>query len=119
MPRSSTMRAGQPSTVVLDPQAAVSRHIARRVRKLIGQVRVWSIDGQDIRERRDLLAAGRRFPRPRLVRGTVGTHRLELSTDDHGRALGRCDCRAAGFGLVCSHLLALAVHAVTLGWEAA
>jgi hypothetical protein len=53
------------------------------------------------------------------VRGTVGSHRLELSTDDHGRALGRCDCRAARFGLVCSHLLALAVHAVTLGWEAA
>jgi hypothetical protein len=62
---------------------------------------------------------GRRFPPPRLVRGTVGTHRLELSTDEHGRAVGRCDCRAARFGMVCSHLLALAVHAVTLGWEAA
>jgi hypothetical protein len=105
--------------VVLDPQAHISRHIARRTRELIGQVRVWSIDGMDARERRDLLAAGRRFPRPRLVRGTVGTHRLELSTDQFGRALGRCDCTAARYGRVCSHLLALAVHAVTLGWEAA
>jgi hypothetical protein len=109
----------RPAPVILDPQAHVSRHIARRTRELIGQVRVWSIDGQDIRERRDLVAAGRRFPRPRLVRGTVGAHRLELSTDDFGRAVGRCDCRAVRFGLVCSHLLALAVHAVTLGWEAA
>jgi hypothetical protein len=109
----------RPAPVILDPQAHVSRHIARRTRELIGQVRIWSIDGQDIRERRDLLAAGRRFPRPRLVRGTVGTHRLELSTDDLGRAVGHCDCRAARFGMVCSHLLALAVHAVTLGWEAA
>jgi hypothetical protein len=108
-----------PAPVILDPQAHVSRHIARRTRELIGQVRIWSIDGQDIRERRDLLAAGRTFPRPQLVRGTVGTHRLELSTDDFGRAVGRCDCRAARFGLVCSHLLALAVHAVALGWEAA
>jgi len=91
--------------VILDPQAHVSRHVARRVRELIGQVRVWSIDGMDARERRDLLA--------------VGGHRLELATDDHGRALGRCDCRAARFGVVCSHLLALAVHAVALGWEAA
>jgi len=105
--------------VILDPQAHVSRYIARRVRELIHEVRVWSVDGQDIRERRDLLAAVRRFPRPRLVRGTVGSHRLELSTDEYGRAVGRCDCRAARFGLVCSHLLALAVHAVTLGWEAA
>jgi hypothetical protein len=105
--------------VILDPQAHVSRHIARRVRELVGQVRVWSIDGQDARERRDLLAAGRRFRRPRLVRGTVGTHRLELSTDEYGRAVGRCDCTAARYGLVCSHLYALAVHAVTLGWEAA
>jgi len=113
------MRAEPPSTVILDPQAHVSRHIARRVRGLIHEVRVWSVDGQDIRERRDLLAAGRRFPRPRLVRGTVGSHRLELSTDEYGRAVGCCDCRAACFGMVCSHLLALAVHAVTLGWEAA
>jgi hypothetical protein len=105
--------------VILDPQAHVSRYIARRTRELIGQVRVWSVDGQDIRERRDLVAAGRRFPRAGLVRGTVGTHRLELSTDDFGRAVGCCDCRAAGFGMVCSHLLALAVHAVTLGWEGA
>ena len=105
--------------VILDPQAHVSRYIARRTRELIGQVRVWSVDGQDIRERRDLVAAGRRFPRARLVRGTVGTHRLELSSDDFGRAVGCCDCRAAGFGMVCSHLLALAVHAVTLGWEGA
>jgi hypothetical protein len=107
------------AAVILDPQAHVSRHIARRTRELIDQVRIWSVDGQDIRERRDLLAAGRRFPRPRLVRGTVGRHRLELSTDDFGRAVGCCDCRAARFGMVCSHLLALAVHAVTLGWEAA
>jgi hypothetical protein len=108
-----------PAPIILDPQAQVSRHVAHRVRELIDQVRVWSIDGQDARERRDLLAAGRRLPRPRLVRGTVGSHRLELSTDEYGRAVGRCDCRAARFGLVCSHLLALAVHAVTLGWEAA
>ena len=109
----------QPPPVILDPQAYVSRHIARRTRELIGQIRVWSMDGQDIRERRDLLATGRRLPHPRLVRGTVGTHRLELSTDDFGRAVGYCDCRAAHFGMVCSHLLALAVHAVTLGWVAA
>ena len=106
-------------TVIIDPEAHVSRYVARRTRELVGQVRVWSIDGQDIRERRDLLAAGRRFPPPRLVRGTVGRHRLELSTDEYGRAVGYCDCRAARFGLVCSHLLALAVHAVALGWEAA
>ena len=118
MQRNSLTTAPQ-APVILDPQAHVSRHVARRVRELIGQVRVWSIDGMDARERRDLLAAGRRFPRPRLVRGTVGGHRLELATDDHGRALGRCDCRAARFGVVCSHLLALAVHAVALGWEAA
>ena len=46
----------RPAPVILDPQAHVSRHIARRTRDLIGQVRVWSVDGQDIRERRDLLA---------------------------------------------------------------
>jgi hypothetical protein len=113
------LTAAPHAPVILDPQAHVSRHVARRVRELIHEVRVWSIDGMDARERRDLLAAGRRFPRPRLVRGTVGSHRLELSTDDHGRAVGRCDCRAVRYGLVCSHLLALAVHAVTLGWEAA
>jgi hypothetical protein len=118
------MRKQHPTTapqapVIIDPQAHVSRHIARRVRELIHEVRVWSIDGQDIRERRDLLAAGRTFPRPRLIRGTVGTHRLQIETNAWGQAEGRCDCRAARFGLVCSHLLALAVHAVTLGWEAA
>jgi hypothetical protein len=111
--------AAPQAPVVLDPQAHVSRYMARRVRELIGQVRVWSIDGMDARERRDRLAAGRRFPRPQLVRGTVGRHRLELSTDQFGRALGRCDCAAARYGRMCSHLLALAVHAVTLGWEAA
>ena len=77
------------------------------------------MDGTDARERRDLLAAGRSFPRPRLVRGTVGAHRLELSTDDQGRTVGRCDCPASRYGLRCAHLLALAVHAVTLGWEPA
>jgi hypothetical protein len=105
--------------VVIDPEAHVSRHIARRVRELIGQVRVWSIDGHDLRQYRAYKDAGVRLPRPTLVRGTVGTHRLELSTDQFGRALGRCDCTAARYGRVCSHLLALAVHAVTLGWEAA
>jgi hypothetical protein len=60
-----------------------------------------------------------RLPRPRLVRGTVNGHRLELSTDEYGRTVGRCDCPAAGYRHLCSHLLALAVHAVTLGWEAA
>jgi hypothetical protein len=109
----------QPATVIIDPNAAVSRHVARRVRELIGEVRVWSIDGMDARERRDLLAAGRRFPRPRVVRGTVGAHRLQIETNAWGQAEGRCDCRAARYGMVCSHLLALAVHAVTLGWEAA
>ena len=72
---------------LLDPQAHVSAHIARRTRELIGQVRVWSVDGQDIRERRDMLAAGRRFPRPRLVRGTVGRHRLESWPRKAGRPL--------------------------------
>jgi hypothetical protein len=118
MHRKSSTAAPSPP-VIIDPDAHASRHVARRTRALIDQVRVWSIDGQDIRERRDLLAAGRRFPRPRLIRGTVGTYRLELSTDEHGRAVGRCDCRAARYGLVCSHLLALAVHAITLGWVAA
>jgi hypothetical protein len=119
MQHPSTMRAGQRSTVVIDPQAHVSRYVARRVRELIGQTSVWSIDGIEAREYRDLLAAGRRFPRPTLVRGTVSKHRLELSTDEYGRALGRCDCTAARYSLRCSHLLALAVHAVALGWEAA
>jgi hypothetical protein len=105
--------------VVLDPEAHISRHIARRVRELIHQVRVWSVDGHDLRQYRAYKDAGVRLPRPTLVPGTVGTHRLELSTDQFGRALGRCDCTAARYGLRCSHLLALAVHAVTLGWEAA
>jgi hypothetical protein len=108
----------QPAPVILDPHAHVSRHVTRRVRELIGQVRVWSVDGHDLRQYRAYLEAGVRLPRPTLVRGTVATHRLELSTDDFGRAVGCCDCRAARFGMVCSHLLALAVHAVTLGWEA-
>jgi hypothetical protein len=80
---------------------------------------VRSVDGHDARTYRAYRDAGVRLPRPRLVRGTVNGHRLELSTDEYGRALGRCDCPAAGYGLLCSHLLALAVHAVTLGWEAA
>jgi hypothetical protein len=105
--------------VVIDPQAHVSRYMAKRVRELIGQVRVWSVDGHDLRQYRAYKAAGVRLPRPTLVRGTVASHRLELSTDQFGRALGRCDCRAAGFGQLCSHLLALAVHAISIGWEAA
>jgi hypothetical protein len=108
--------------VVLDPHMTVSRYLGRKVRQLIQSraVRPWSIDGQDIRERRDLLAAGRPFPRPRLVRGTVGAHRVELSTDPYGATVGRCDCQASRWGRVCSHLLALAVVAVTeLRWEGA
>jgi hypothetical protein len=114
------MRAGQPSTVVIDPDMAVSRYLGRKVRQLIESraVRPWSIDGQDIRERRDLLAAGRRFPRPRLIRGTVGAHRVELSTDSFGATVGRCDCEASRWGRLCSHLLAMAVTAVAeLRWE--
>jgi hypothetical protein len=104
--------------VIVDPQAAVSRHVARRVRALLGQVRVWSVDGQDIRERRDLLAAGRRFPTPCLLRGTVGRHRVELSLDTFGATVGRCDCQASRWGRLCSHLLAFAVIAVAeLRWE--
>jgi hypothetical protein len=107
------------SPIVLNPQAHISRHIATRTRELIGVARVRSVDGHDARTYRAYRDAGVRLPRPRLVRGTVNGHRLELSTDEYGRALGRCDCPAAGYGLLCSHLLALAVHAVTLGWEAA
>jgi hypothetical protein len=106
-------------TVIIDPEAHVSRYVARRTRELVGQVRVWSIDGHDLRQYRAYLEAGVRLGRPTLVRGTVGRHRLELSTDDHGRAVGRCDCNAARYGLRCAHLLALAVHAVSLGWEGA
>ena len=108
----------QPAPVILDPQAHVSRHIARRTRELIGQVRVRSVDGQDIRERSDLLAAGRRFPTPRLLRGTVRRHRVELSLDTFGATVGRCDCQASRWGRLCSHLLAFAVIAVAeLRWE--
>jgi hypothetical protein len=110
------MTSGAP--VILDPQAHVSRHIARRTRELIGQVRVWSIDGQDLRERRDLLATGRRFPSPRLLRGTVRRHRVELRLDTFGATVGRCDCQASRWGRLCSHLLAFAVIAVAeLRWE--
>jgi hypothetical protein len=113
------MTARRPSTVVIDPGMAVSRYLGRKVRQLIESraVMPWSIDGQDIRERRDLLAAGRQFGRPRLVRGTVGRHRIELSTDTFGATVGRCDCEASRWGRLCSHLLAFAVIAVAeLRW---
>lgn len=119
MQGSSTTTAGQRSSVVIDPDMAVSRYLGRKVRQLIESQAVmpWSIDGQGIRERRDLLAAGRRFPSPRLVRGTVGRHRLELSIDTFGATVGRCDCDASRWGRLCSHLLAMAVVAVAeLGW---
>jgi hypothetical protein len=122
MQHPSTMTARRRSTVVIDPGMAVSRYLGRKVRHLIesGAVMPRSIDGQDIRERRDLLAAGRRFPRPRLIRGTVGAHRVELSTDTFGATVGRCDCEASRWGRLCSHLLAFAVVAVAeLRWEAA
>jgi hypothetical protein len=108
-----------PRSLVIDPQAHISRHVARRTAELVCQARIHSVDGHDARTYRAYREAGVRLPRPRLVRGTVAAHRLELSRDDYGRALGRCDCKAAGFGLLCSHLLALAVHAITLGWTAA
>jgi hypothetical protein len=122
MQRPSTMPARQPSTVVIDPSMAVSHYLGRKVRQLIESraVRPWNIDGMDIRERRDLLAAGRRFPTPRLLRGTVGHHRVELSIDTFGATVGRCDCEASRWGRLCSHLLAFAVVAVVeLGWEGA
>jgi hypothetical protein len=93
--------------------------VARRTAELVGVAHVASVDGQEARTYRAYREAGVRLPRPRLVRGCVGTHRIELTRDEYGRALGRCDCKAAGYGLLCSHLLALAVHAVTLGWVAA
>ena len=105
--------------VVIDPQAHISRHIARRTAELVRVARVASVDGHDARQYRAYVAAGVRLPRPTLVRGSVNAHRLELSTDEYGRAIGRCDCPAAGYGHLCSHLLALAVHAACLGWAAA
>jgi hypothetical protein len=105
--------------LILNPQARISRHIARRTADLVRVARVWSVDGHDARTYRAYRDAGVRLPRPRLIRGTVATHRLELATDEYGRSVGRCDCKAAGYRLLCSHLLALAVHAITLGWEAA
>jgi hypothetical protein len=123
MQHPSTTTARRAATgVVIDPQAPVSTHLTRRTRELLEarRVRVWSIDGMDARERRDLLAAGRRFPHPRLVRGTVGGHRCELSVDDFGVVVGRCDCEASRWGRLCCHLLALAVVAVAeLGFEGA
>jgi hypothetical protein len=120
MQHPSTMTARRPSTVVIDPGMAVSRYLGRKVRQLIESRAVMprNIDGQDIRERRDLLAAGRRFPRPTLLRGTVGRHRVELSIDSFGATVGRCDCEASRWGRLCSHLLATAVIAVAeLRWE--
>jgi hypothetical protein len=107
--------------VILDPEAHVSRHIARRVRQLIEQrqVRPWSVNGIDLRQYRAYVEAGVKLPTPTLMRGTVGAHRVELSTDDYGRALARCDCTAASYGLRCAHVIAFAVVAVTLGWRAA
>jgi hypothetical protein len=108
--------------VVIDPDGHVSHYLTRRTRQLIEtrQVRPWSIDGMGIRERRDLLAAGRRFPAPTHMRGTVGGHRVELYTDTYGVALGTCDCEASRWGRVCCHLLAFATVAVVeFGWTAA
>jgi hypothetical protein len=109
----------RPASVILDPQARISRHVARRTAELVQVARIASVDGHDARTYRAYREAGVRLPRPRLMRGTVAAHRLELSTDEYGRAVGRCDCKAAGYGVLCSHLLALAVHAVTLGWVGA
>lgn len=54
------------------------------------------------------------------MRGTVGGHRVELSTDAYSVALGTCDCEASRWGRVCSHLLAFATVAVVeFGWTAA
>jgi hypothetical protein len=93
--------------------------VARRCAELVKVARIASVDGHESRTYRAYFEAGVRLPRPTLVRGAVAGHRLELSRDEYGRALGRCDCQAAGYGVLCSHLLALAVHAVTLGWVAA
>jgi hypothetical protein len=114
MQRPSTMRPGQPSTtgLVIEPEASVSRYLVRRTRELIPFVLPGSIDGMGARERRDLLAAGRQFPPPRLFRGTCNGHRCELSVDEYGQTIGRCDCRASRWGRLCSHLLAFSVVAV-------
>jgi hypothetical protein len=98
--------------VVIDPETPVSRHLVRRTRELIPLVLPGSIDGMDARERRDLLAAGRRFPPPRLLRGNCNGHRCELSVDDYGLTVGRCDCQASRWGQLCAHLLAFSVVAV-------
>jgi hypothetical protein len=104
--------------VVIDPDAHVSRHVARRTAALIAQTRVWSIDGLDLRQYRAYRAAGVNLAIPRLVRGTVAGHRCQLETDPYGVALGTCDCKAAGHGLRCSHLLALAVQrSPSAGWR--
>jgi hypothetical protein len=107
--------------IPLDFDGHVSRHVARRVRQLIQQTTIWSVDGLDLRQYRAYRAARVNLPMPRLVRGTVGTaprrHRVQLETDAHGIPLGTCDCEAARWSRPCSHLWALAVHAVALGWR--
>jgi hypothetical protein len=107
--------------IPLDFGAAVSAHVAKRVRGLVEQTQVWSVDGLDLRQYRAYRAAGVNLPMPTLVRGTVGTpprrHRVELRTDQFGTPYGSCDCRAAEHGIPCSHLWALACHAVALGWR--
>jgi hypothetical protein len=105
--------------LVIDPQAHISRHIARRTAELVQVARIASVDGQEARTYRAYREAGVRLPQPRLVRGCVGAHRIELTVDEFGRPVGHCDGPAAGYGHLCSHLLALAVHAVTLGWTGA
>jgi hypothetical protein len=105
--------------LVLNPQAHISRHIARRTAELIKVARIASVDGHDARTYRAYRDAGVRLPQPRLLRGAVGEYRLELTRNEYGQALGRCSCRAASYSVLCSHLLALAAHAITLGWTAA
>jgi hypothetical protein len=113
------LTAAPQAPVPLDPEAHITHHIARRVADLVGRVEIHSIDGQDARQWQVYREVGVRLPAPTLVRGAVNGHHMELSTDEQGRTMGRCDCTAAQHGLMCCHIVSLAVHAVTLGWEAA
>jgi hypothetical protein len=107
--------------IPLDFGGHVSRHVARRVRQLVSQTQVWSVDGLDLRQYQAYRAASVRLPMPTLIRGPVGQpprrHRVQLETDPYGVPLGSCDCRAAEHGIPCSHLWALAVWAVSFGWR--
>jgi hypothetical protein len=109
--------------IPLDFGGHVSRHVARRVRQLVSQTQVWSVDGLDLRQYQAYRAASVRLPMPTLVRGTVGApprrHRVQLEVDQFGVPLGWCDCQAVSYGHVCSHLWALAAHAVSFGWRSA